>query len=458
VARAITLQEMNRWEQALRAYDELLLELPADRAAAAALTRRRAEVAAGIERITRCGVDTGLEPQSMAVALYRQANHLVLEGFLDQAVSLYEDVAKLRPNYADPAFPIGVTVEAHRANRPEGAYLSCRWLGESLHLQQQRLAFCCVSHTPGKDSAIVGPFDGGPVPIDYVLARRAQLVRQNQDGVDNCCMGCPELEYRDWPDSTWLFRTLVIGNHSACNQRCSYCSLAQTHFGGALYSYRAEPAVDNLAERGWIPPDAYVVWGGGEPTVSREFPSFMRKLETTRYRFNILTNATLYKPVLAEALRRGRCDIVTSVDSGTPETFYRVKYMSDAPVATLGVPAFEAVWSTIGAYAEACTETVIVKYILTIDNISDADLQGFVDLCLRYGVTRVMLSPEICDVLSGTVPPAVWEAARKAKALALGRGLRVYFSPLFLKARDFPADLRECLEITDPGIHSLVVR
>ena len=192
--------------------------------------------------------------------------------------------------------------------------------------------------------------------------------------------------------------------------------------------------------------------------MSREFHVVMTKLAATECRFNILTNTISLQPILLDLLRKGRCDIVTSVDSGTPESFYRVKYMSESPVVLGGRSAFDVAWSHIEAYAEACADTVIVKYVCTRETIAEADLRGFVDLCTQHGVTQVMLSPEIEDVLDDSVTEDIWDAIRRTKELAMARGLKVWFSPLFLKARNMPPDLLDALQITDRSTHSLAVR
>lgn len=456
VARSITLQEMNLWEEALAEYDSLIESLAPAEVEANALRRRRGEVAEVLARIAGTGADPRQPLQEVAAALYRRANQLVMGGSVDAAVRLYEDAAQLQPDYAADGFPIGETVAAQMARRPSGEYLSCRWLEESLHFQQYRLAFCCVSHTTGIDSAVAGAYHGGPVPIDFILARRQQLFEQNQAGIQNSCKGCPELEARTWERRSWMFRTLVVGNHSSCNQNCSYCALAQAHFEMPPYSYWAGPAIERLLTQGWIAPDPYLVWGGGEPTVSREFPTLITRLNPTKARFNILTNATLLKPILIDLLREGRCDIVTSVDSGTPTTFYRVKYMSDTPVLVQGRPAFDVVWETLSRYAGANRDGVLVKYVFTLETIAEDDLRGFVDLCLLNGISQVILSPEISDVLSGKVPDEVWDAIRTAKGLAREKGLQVFFSPLFLKSKNMPKDLLDSLDINDRSSHSRV--
>jgi hypothetical protein len=153
-------------------------------------------------------------------------------------------------------------------------------------------------------------------------------------------------------------------------------------------------------------------------------------------------------PVLVDALRQGRCDFVTSVDSGTPETFYRMKYMRDCPVMIQGRPAFDAVWANIAEYTEASSETVIVKYIFTLQNIADVDLSGFIELCLAHGVTRIMLLTEVCDALGGSVPEAIWKAFKKTLDLAHACGLTVYFNPLLLRSGNIPASLMNSLMAT----------
>jgi len=445
INRAITLEEMYRPGEALASYDRLIAELPAGLAQAYDLAGRRSAMAGLLARIAGMGVDPALPTQALAVALYRRASQLVLEDQADAALPLYEEAARLRPDYADPRFRIGETVAVQVARHPTGSYPSCRWIEEGLHFHEYKLGFCCTSHTVDKGWASVGPFHGGPVPVDFVLARRNKLIEENQAGVANACLGCPELEPRAWAPKPQPFSILIINSHSACNQKCDYCFLAIDNFEMPAYYYMAEPGIDSLIANRWLAPDAYVLWGGGEPTVSREFPGLAAKLFATGCRFNIYSNATRVMPVLLEALRQGRCHFVTSVDSGTPETFYRIKYMSDRPVLIQGRPAFEAVWDHIGQYAAASPDTVIVKYIFTLKNLADREIDGFIEQCVAHRVTRVMLVAEFCDVFSGAVPPPIWEAIERTKAIAHARGLTVLYNPLYFKAGNMPAEQMEAL-------------
>jgi len=375
------------------------------------------------------------------VALYRQASRLVQEDALDAAVLLYEDAASLAPDYGDPAMGVGGTVPVYLARRPSGDYLSCPWIEEGLHFHEYQLGFCCTAHHGHKGWAMIGTYHGGPLPIDFILARRLQLIRQNQAGADNKCLGCHELERRAWPARPGLLGKLIINSYSICNMKCTYCSLAIAHFEMPAYYYLAEPAIDSLVANGWLSPGAQATWGGGEPSVSKEFQQITSKLLAAGCSFDINTNATRAVPAIEEALRLGRCSLAISVDSGTPETFYRVKYDSDHPVTVHGRPAFDVVWETIARYAELSRESVVVKYIFMPTTTGEADLQGFVDLCLAHGVGRVMLTPEFSDVSAGDVPRSVWDAINRTRAVAEANGLVVLFNPLDPSNASMPAGM-----------------
>jgi len=440
--RAGTLQDLNRLPAALAGYEELLAELGPDLQGAYHLAERRAEVAGRLAHLAAHGIDAALPAQQLAAALYRKASQLVLEGATDLAVGLYEESARLAPDYADPEFRLGETVPFQQARQAQGEYRSCSWIEECLYfLQSTTLGFCCTHRPNGKVSPVVGSFHGGPVPVDFVLARRQQLRAENQADADNACRGCHQLRDRAWPRSPWLFRVLMLGNHTVCNQNCGYCTLALAHFEMPAYYYMAAPAIDSLIANGWLAPGAFVVMGGGEPTLSSEFQEISARLLAHGCRLNLYSNATRVVPALLEALRQGRCDLVTSIDSGTADTFYRMKYRSGSPVMIKGRPAFETVWGNIGEYARAAGDRVFVKYIFTLDNSAEADLEGFIERCLAHGVTRVMLSPELGHIINDCVPESIWRAIHWTKRLAQTKGLTVVFHVPFFRSGNLPEAL-----------------
>lgn len=445
VLRAIILQDMGRWGEAFEEYTALLAELPLETSVTALLPQRLKEVEVLLGEIAGYGIDRSTSQQLMAKGLYRVANNLVLEGRLDEALNLYALIARLRPDYSDPDFPIGETVAAQLALHPEGEYLSCPWIESCLHFHEDRLAFCCTSHGANKGWATVGEYHGGPVPVDFVLAKRAKLRMENQALEDNACLGCPELESHVWPSPPRPFQILIINSHSVCNQLCDYCFLAIAHFEMPAYYYMAESAINELIAKDWLAPDAYVLWGGGEPTVSQEFPVISRRLFEHGCSFNLYSNVTRVMPLVLEALKQGRCDLVTSVDSGMPKTFYRVKYMSEQAVLIQGRPAFEVVWDNIKTYLDAACDRVYVKYIFKENNIGEEDLKGFIDQCMKVGARNITLVPEFSETYGAGVPAAIWEAIGITTDLAVAHGLRVHFNPLYFDVGNMPEGLRQTL-------------
>jgi len=428
--RATLLLEMNREAESMAVYDELIAELPAPVSAARGFADRRAEVAGRLARRAQCDPGASLAHQALAIALYRRANQLIIQGDVDEAVLHYQDAALLAPNYADPEFPIGETAAVQLSRRPYVEYLGCPWIEGGLNFHVDKLRFCCTWHSGYKGWTEIGTYHGGPVPIDFVLARRAQLNRENQVGTPNECHSCSELKHRVWAPEASAFDTLIVNSFSICNMKCTYCSLATARFEMPAYYYMAEPAIDSLIAGGFLNPGTCVVWGGGDPCVSEEFPRIAEKLLRHGCNLNVNTNATRLLPVLLEALQQGHAEVAISVDSGTPETFYRIKFNCGHPVMIQGRPAFEVVWENIRAYVQASGGHVLIKYIFTAENIGEPDLTGFIGLCQAVGVTRISLTLELSDVSGNCVPAAVAEAIDRARAMGEASGLVVYFNPI----------------------------
>lgn len=89
-----------------------------------------------------------------------------------------------------------------------------------------------------------------------------------------------------------------------CNMRCGYChnpSLVVPDLMEARRDIPVEGVLDYLAmRRGWL--DAVVV-SGGEPTLQRDLPDFIRKIKEMGYKVKLDTNGT--DPDMLEQLALG---------------------------------------------------------------------------------------------------------------------------------------------------------
>jgi MoaA/NifB/PqqE/SkfB family radical SAM enzyme len=99
----------------------------------------------------------------------------------------------------------------------------------------------------------------------------------------------------------------------------------------------------------------------------------------------ILTNALRYNEKVAELVKRGESYLNISLDSGTVETYHKVK----------GVNAFDVVVQNIEKYAEKHAR-IELKYIL-LPGLNDSyeDINGFIEICTRIHVYRVVFSNDV---------------------------------------------------------------
>ena len=111
-----------------------------------------------------------------------------------------------------------------------------------------------------------------------------------------------------------------------------------------------------------------VHWGGGEPTLLKEFPQimdlFLDKLEPM---LRIYSSGIKYSSHIEKAIKLGCCTLIISLDSGNPDLYKKIK----------NVDEFNTVVNNIAIYCKAQDELperkyVILKYIL-IPGVNDTE-------------------------------------------------------------------------------------
>jgi len=163
------------------------------------------------------------------------------------------------------------------------------------------------------------------------------------------------------------------------------------------------PAIKSLWQQHALRRDCYFSWGGGEPSILREFEEASRWILGKGFWQYIHTNGLLYSPTIAEILARGKGGVNISLDAATPEIYKAVK----------GVDGFARVTENLRRYIDAATDSgaVHVKYII-FDLNNDLDtIDVFFELCRGLGVTNVLFSFDFREVNSGGLSDASLGAA-----------------------------------------------
>lgn len=264
-------------------------------------------------------------------------------------------------------------------------HTSCRYLESGLSFYSDKITACGVIHH-GTGMPELAAYSGGPVPLEEIAVRRAELIRKNQIGCDSVCKGCPNLVRKKWPRSSGTIDWLGITHFNLCNNACDYCWLQWAENGRGrpnfpFKTYAVTPAIDELARQGLIGPDLIVDFGGGgEPTLMPEFDELLERFSVGGAEQWVHTNGVrLPRPVFEGRIDLGKVHIVCSVDAGTRETYRLVKTRDH----------YEEVWTHMAVYL-ARGAKVMAKYIMQENNCSAQDIEGFVSDGCEAGVSGLL--------------------------------------------------------------------
>lgn len=266
----------------------------------------------------------------------------------------------------------------------EWDHTSCRYLESGLSFYSDRITACGVVHH-GTGTPKLASYAGGPVPFEEIALRRAELIRNNQIGCESVCRGCPNLIRKVWPKPSGKIDWLGITHFNACNNSCDYCWLQWAENGRGRpnhpsTTYAVIPAIEQLIDGGLLAADAVIDYGGGgEPTLMAEFDKLLIRFARCGAEQWLHTNCVkLPESVAQDRLDLGRVHVVCSVDAGTSATYLAVKQRDH----------FDKVWENLTIYRARGSE-VNAKYIVQENNCSSRDIEGFIRLVGKAGISRV---------------------------------------------------------------------
>ncbi|MEO5338920.1 MAG: radical SAM protein [Magnetococcus sp. MYC-9] len=251
--------------------------------------------------------------------------------------------------------------------------ISCQYLQRAIYFAPDELRHCCkrffVQGALRGDVRICSVAPGEELSPARVIREKQAMIDRINAGVQTDCTGCPFLEKRQWSAvAEERFDTLSIEHHSKCNMRCQYCS--DTYHGDKSANYDLIAFLRRLVAEERIAGDLRVAWGGGEPTLLENFSELLDcvadELKPKGQRF--FSNAINFSEPIARLLETDRAELVTSVDAGSVETFRKVR----------GVNQYRKVLTHLKRYFDRAPRNVLIKYILTEDNHSIAEITGFV--------------------------------------------------------------------------------
>jgi sulfatase maturation enzyme AslB (radical SAM superfamily) len=256
-------------------------------------------------------------------------------------------------------------------------HLSCRDLKNSIFLGPSEVIGCCKRFFYNgkiKGDIILMPAKK-EVDLQEIKQRKKEIEKEITKEDYDDCIGCPYIQ-RFKNESEEQINYLSIENFSFCNMKCTYCS--PKYYGGREPEYDTKNIIKDLKEANLLAKNLHVVYGGGEPTLSKNFKEIASILsaDPNLGKMRILSNSLRYSETLSQVLENKKTCLVTSIDAGTNSKFAEIRGKGD----------IEQVFKNLNAYSKAGQNSakITIKYIFTEQNQESNELINFVQKVKEY--------------------------------------------------------------------------
>jgi sulfatase maturation enzyme AslB (radical SAM superfamily) len=268
----------------------------------------------------------------------------------------------------------------------------CSYLIDDINFEPDAIQPCCNLRELGGVPRF--SFAGGEVDMSAYGRHIEKIVGMLQKRDSGMCAGCPELKNIKPQDKMEMkFHTVSINKHRFfCNCRCVYCDLWEKKQADP---YSILPAIRSLYDQSVLHPHCLFSWGGGEPSILKEFEEVSGWILNHGYSQYVHTSALRWSPTIASMLAKGKGEINISLDSGSAAMYEAVK----------GVNGFERVTKNIRRYIEASNNAGVVhiKYIIFNANSDINEVARFFSVCQQLGVIHVQFSFNFDEVNNRTL-------------------------------------------------------
>lgn len=299
-------------------------------------------------------------------------------------------------------------------------YKSCTKIEHGINFDIDSVKICCqYSAKGGGDTKIIENFSGGEVDWSSFFSKKKEIKDLHKSGQTyHKCEGCIYLEEKDWDESD-TFNFFNLDYWTYCNCNCIYC---HTHNKKDIYNtkknYDFLPILKDMINKNLLMKGGDVSFGGGEVCLLKEFEECLQIFLDYDYFVRIHTGCIDYSKVIEDGLKKGKVDLIVSVDSGTEEMHAKIKE----------VKTYDRVWENLRNYAKIQNnkELVKVKYIV-IPGVNDTkeEINIWLDKCVEFGIGYVIQEIESQWFYSNrdNVPKYIYDLFDYTKQHAANLGL-----------------------------------
>ena len=251
----------------------------------------------------------------------------------------------------------------------------CPKLETTLNLLPSEIKYCCsCAACPG-----VAIKDSKNIEKEKIIKTKKQLIAMFKQGIiPTKCKGCTEyIELKEEENKkTNFFKKLaeifssketkkishlIINHYKQCECKCIYCfTINQPKI--EKQNYNVLPIIKQMFKSKMIDKENLIVeFQGGNVSLLTEFEDILDELSKNCCKnIIILTNGVQYLPAIEKYVSKMNFRLCISVDSGTKETFNKIKR----------IDAFNEVVDNIKKFTSLQNVELTLKYI-TLNGIND---------------------------------------------------------------------------------------
>ena len=269
-------------------------------------------------------------------------------------------------------------------------FFSCNCIEHELVLDHMNTVRHCSYHNKnyGGRAIIYENFDGNNFSKEDFFYRKNKLRSLFRNGkCPSMCTECIHLIEKEWDDEDYL-NYILLTPWTDCNSKCVYCPVTTDEYvikNTRKYDYFS--VIKYMFDNDFFINGTVFDFAGGEPTMYEKFDDILKLIETLNdYKIVIHTNSFKHSNVVENLIPNGKCNVLTSIDAGNKELFYKIKK----------VDAFDDVCNTLSKYSNAQKErknAVKTKYII-IPGINDYKeyISEWLELNKKLNIISVVLN------------------------------------------------------------------
>ncbi len=269
----------------------------------------------------------------------------------------------------------------------------CKSAISSLMVINNSLSFCyCLV---GSKQSFYNDYNGEKDFVDVYLNAREDFIKncKTDKNIPEQCIKCVFFKEDEWDESVGI-DYIVIANRSKCSCNCIYCVATKGDLNkrkelNARKIYDIRPLLETLAEKKLLKQNGTIYLEGGDCS---EYPSHELRwivdyAKENNFHIDFPSSGMFYSKEIEHALKKYDSNLTISVDSGTKETYEKIKR----------VKYYDKVWSNIKKYIKVAKANplakVYLKYII-LDGINDNidEFNAFLKKCDEVGCDNIYVN------------------------------------------------------------------